>query len=248
VTLWGGRAHAERTLDWLATADLPPQSTLYWLDNSGGKFTATLREQWHQRLRRRFLRLAFIHGGAPYTAKPGEGLLDPGRHIHITRLYNRIFGRVTEDMVVTLEDDLVPPRDAVRSLLRLWQASDRIGLAAGVYRDRVDPRRPVVAPHQDSWQDIPPYEALPAEPFEAAMVGGGFLLMANQALQQVLPVRCRRYPNGHATGWDGTLCADLKALGYRVMVDPTVRCAHLCKEVLAYEETLKASASPGELQ
>src|SRR5262245_47794672 len=94
VTLWAGRPHAERTLDWLATAEIPPHSSLYWLDNSGGKYTAHLREVWEKRLHKRFRRLALLHGGAPYRIKPELGSMDPGRHIHIARLTDRIMSRV----------------------------------------------------------------------------------------------------------------------------------------------------------
>src|SRR5262245_5094721 len=87
VTLWGGRAHAEQTLEWLATAEVPPNTVLYWLDNSGGKFTAPLREAWERRLRSRFRRLVWFHGGAPYVASSGSGVF--GRLAHISRLYNR---------------------------------------------------------------------------------------------------------------------------------------------------------------
>ena len=241
VTLWGGRAHAEHTLDWLATAELPPNTVLYWLDNSGGKFTAQLRAAWEQRLRQRFLRLVFLHGGAPYRAKDGVPALDPGRHIHIAKLYNRIFTRVFEEVVITLEDDMVPPVDGVRSLLELLEASAGVGLVGGAYRDRLDPRRIVAARHKRLWLDFPQFDTLPKEPFEVGLAGGGFTLMTNRALQHALPVRCQRFGPDYSSGWDGNLCADITAYGYRVMVHPAVRCAHLCPEVLAYEASLKRS-------
>lgn len=245
VTLWGGRAHAERTLDWLATAEMPRNTVLYWLDNSGGKFTARLRAEWAQRLRPRFRRLVWLHAGAPYRAK---GLTDPGRHVHIARLYNRIFLRVFEEIVVTVEDDMVPPPDGIRALLKLLETGDRVGVASGVYRDRMDPSRIVATRHKRYWVDMPQYDALPAEPFEVGMTGGGFTLMTNRALQQALPTRCQRFENGYSSGWDGVLCADLAAFGYRVIVDPVIRCAHLCPEVLEYEASLQRSKTGNRLR
>jgi hypothetical protein len=239
VTLWGGRAHAERVLEWLATAEMPPHSVLYWLDNSGGKISAELRAAWQERLRHRFLRLALMRGGAPYRMKPGETGTDPGRHVHIARLYDRILSKVKEDVVVCLEDDVVPPRDGVRSLFQLMQSAPRIGVASGIYRDRLDPPRIVAARHKRYWLNRVSWDGLPAEPFEVGMTGGGFIMLTNRALQQALPAKCRRFENGQATGWDGKICTDLTALGYRVMVHPRVRCAHLCPEVMEYEARRK---------
>jgi hypothetical protein len=240
VTLWAGHANAERTLDWLATAELPPHTSLYWLDNSGGKFTAQLRADWQQRLRPRFRRLALIHGGVPFRAKPGN-VLDPGRNVHVARLYNRIFPRVSEEIVVTLEDDMVPPREGVRSLLHLLETSDRAGLVAGVYRDRGNPTRIAAALDKRYWLDIPQYDELPAEPFEVGMSGAGFAMMPNRILQQVLPVRCQRFASGYELGWDGNLGTDLTALGYRLILHPGIRCTHFCAEVIAFESAQTAT-------
>jgi hypothetical protein len=239
VTLWSGRAHAERTLDWLATADMPPNSALYWVDNSGGGFTARLRADWQDRLRSRFLRLAFVRGGDPYRKRPGARVTDPARHVHIAQLCNRIFPRVSEEVFISLDDDVVPPLDGVRTLHDLLESSDDVAMVAGAMRDRVDPRRVVAACHKEYWLDIPQYDALPAEPFEIGMAGGGFMMLSNRVLQQVLPVRCQKFANGYSLGWDGNVCRDITALGYRMLLHPGVRCAHFCPEVLAYEATLR---------
>jgi hypothetical protein len=239
VTLWGGRSHAERLVDWLACAEIPPHSVLYWLDNSGGKITAELRAAWQNRLRPRFLRLVFVNGGAPYEMKPGESMVAPGRHVHVAGLYDQMFSKVQEDIVVCLEDDIVPPRDGVRSLFRLLQSSPRMGVVSGIYRDRLDPPRIVAARHKRFWLDRPRYDGLPTEPFEVGMTGGGFMMMTSRSLQQALPARCERFANGQSSGWDGKFCTALTGLGYRVVVHPGVRCAHLCPEVLAYEASRK---------
>lgn len=243
VTLWGGRASGERTLDWLATAELPPKSVLYWVDNSAGSVGVKLREEWERRLRRRFLRLVWIRSGKPYLAKPGASVLDPGRHVHIARLYNLAFQRIREEVAITLEDDIVPPLDGVRSLLHVLEADSRVGLVAGVYRDRVHPENICVARDKQRWLDSPVYDALPAEPFEMGMTGCGFTMTLNRALQQALPVRCKRFSEGYALGWDGNLCRDLSALGYQLLAHPQVRCAHLCEEVAAYEAATGAGCN-----
>ena len=39
----------------------------------------------------------------------------------------------------------------------------------------------------------------------------------------------------------GRFAIDVAAMGYRIMVHPRVRCAHLCREVLAYEAAFAAT-------
>ncbi len=239
VTLWSARESEDRVLDWLATAEVPPQSALYWVDNSGGRSTAKLQQAWAQRLQPRFRRLVWIEAGDPYRAAQGEDLKHPGRHQQVARLYSQVFARVWDEMVVTLEDDTVPPADGLRSLLALYSAGNRVAAVAGVYRDRINPARIAAARHKHYWQDIPVYDALPAEPFEVGMTGAGFTLIVNRALQQVLPLRCIDHP---LLGFDANMGRDFTALGYRVLVHPGVRCAHLCPEVIAYEATRRARA------
>jgi hypothetical protein len=144
-----------------------------------------------------------------------------------------------EEAVVVLEDDMVPPLDGVRQLLDRMQDADRVGLVAGVYRDRLNPGKICAALDKSRWLNAPDYDALPQEPFEIGMTGGGFTLLLNRALQQVLPVRCKAFAEGHTLGWDGKLCVDLTALGYRLLAHPGVMCAHLCPEIAAYDAELR---------
>jgi len=238
VTLWSGNETGLRVLEWLATADVPPNSVLYWVDNSDGRMTGHLRLEWERRLSRRFLKLVWIDGGGSYRAAPGEHLLKVGRHLHVADLYNLVFPRIFEEIVVTLEDDIVPPPEGVRTLLRVLVESGRTGMVAGVYRNRVSPTDICATLSERLWRDAPRYDSLPAEPFEVGMSGGGFALIPNRALQQALPLRCATAGQYVLLGWDGNFGKDLAALGFRRMVHPGVRCAHLCREVADYEATL----------
>src|SRR5947199_6989381 len=187
VTLWSGNVSGERVLDWLVTASVPPNSTLYWLDNSRGKISTKLREEWKRRLSHRFRKLVWLECGEPYRATPGEHVLHPGRHQHVAGLYNLAFTRVFEEIVVTLEDDIVPPLDGVRSLLRVLETSDRLGVVAGIYRNRLSPTEICATLGKRLWLDAPRYDTLPPEPLEVGMTGGGFALLPNRILQQALP-------------------------------------------------------------
>ncbi len=164
--------------------------------------------------------------------------MHPRRQVHISRLYNLVLPHVAEEAVVFLEDDVVPPLDGGRMLQDQLQESGGVGVVAGVYRDRLNPDRVCAALDKRRWLDAPQWDAQPKEPYEIGMTGGGFTLVLNRALQQVLPVKCKFFAEGYALGWDGNLCVELTALGYRLLAHPRVRCAHLCPEVIAHEATL----------
>ncbi|MEA3208357.1 MAG: hypothetical protein QOE70_1414 [Chthoniobacter sp.] len=223
VTLWS-RPAADAVLDWLASAEVPPQSFLYWVDNSGGKLAPRLGSTWG-RLRSRFRGLVLLSAGDPYQARRGEPYLTLARHAHVTALYNQVFSRVREEMVVTLEDDIRPPRDGLRKLVELMQGD--VALASGVYRSRRNPDYICASRDKAAWHDVPRFDALPAKPFEVGMTGGGFALIENRALQAALPLRCSTTPDGGLMAWDGNLALDLAAAGARLLAHPQVRCEHL---------------------
>jgi hypothetical protein len=102
VTLWS-RPAADAVLDWLARAEVPPQSFLYWVDNSDGKLAPELGSAWGH-LCSRFRGIVLLSAGDPYEPRRGEPYLSLARHTHVTALYNKVFPRVREEMVVTLED------------------------------------------------------------------------------------------------------------------------------------------------
>ena len=204
--------------------------------------TPMLRGEWERSLRRRFRQVVWLKRGEPFCPKVGSPTLHPMRHVHVARLYSVIFPRVTEDAVVTLEDDMVPPLDGMRRLVEEMSEANRVGVVAGVYRDRLHPDKICVAFNKQRWLDVPPYDALPQEPFEIGMTGGGFALILNKVLQQVLPVKCAAYPEGYTLGWDGKMCTDFTALGYRILAHPAVMCGHLCPEIAAYDAALRRGA------
>ena len=242
VTLWGPKKPSSlKVLEWLETADLPPRSTLYWVDNSGGTMTKLL-QKWSVKLADRFSSITMVSAGDPYRPAAGEVYLNTERHQQVARLYNNVFGRVTEEMVVTLEDDTLPPKDGVYRLLELIRPFSDIAVAASVYRSRNAPHRLCASLRKDAWVEVPNFDDLPDKPFEVGMTGGGFAIMANWALKQALPMRCEYSESGALMGWDGNLGITLCGLGYKLMAHPTVKSEHLCEEVTSYLRKVRAPA------
>lgn len=236
VTLWSGHNldTANKVLEWLASADIPASSMLYWVDNSGGKMRPLLH--WYAALLgSRFIGVTIIDAGKPYQPNPGETYKHPSRHSHVAYLYNLILPMIREEMIVTIEDDTIPPLDGVRSLLKLIQPGSSVAVAAGVYRSRPSPERICASKDKKIWRDVPLYDKLPTTPFEVGMTGLGFALCANWAIQECLPVFCELTEDGRLMGWDGNLGLALTERGYKLMVDPRVKCAHLCASVVEWE-------------
>ena len=234
VTLWSGKSAAEdELLGWLERAELPARTALYWVDNSGGKLTAKLKAAY-ERIKHRFTALHFIDMGEPYYIAPGEPYIDIRRHSHVAGLYNQVFTRVREEMVVILEDDVIPPLDGIHQLMQHFRPGSNTAFVTGVYRSRTAPTHCCAATHKEQWSGVPRYDDLPSNAFEVSMSGGGFAIVGNWALQQALPMRCEYSKRGYLMGWDGNLGLALAAKGYKLILEPKTKCKHLCAEVIEY--------------
>ncbi len=236
VTLWSGYSQAvARIFEWMKTADLPPQTTLYWVDNSGGLLTDLLSVTALQ-FKNRFCAVNLIDAGEPYRPMPGDTYFAKARHDKVADLYTMIMEKISEEYIITLEDDTVPPPDGARSLWDLIQCRSNLAMAAGVYRTRTGPER-ICASFPNSRNPSMPgfqpfYDKLPAEPFLVDRTGAGFALMRRSAVVASLPMR---FEVQHRRGWDVNLCFDMRDKGWTVAAHPTVRCEHLCKEVMQFE-------------
>lgn len=236
VTLWsGGDLNTSlRVLQWLDTAEIPPSSMLYWVDNSGGKMRSLLH-YYSERLRDRFLGVTIIDGGEPYRMDKGEDYKHPARHKHVAYLYNMILPMIREEIVVTIEDDVIAPENGVRRLLGLMSPHSPVAVSSGVYRSRPSPVHACCSLDFNRWHNVPLINKMPKEPFEVGMTGMGFALIANWALQECLPVFCELTEDGRLMGWDGNLGIALRERGYKLLVHPGVYCQHLCKSVMEWE-------------
>ena len=236
VTLWSGdKATAERILCWLATAEVPPNSTLYWVDDSGGQMRQMLLQVYGCLLADKFRKMVYIDAGRQ-SPRDGSGeYLHFERHQHVAHLYNMVLPGLREEIVVTLEDDTLPPMHGCRALLENFVPGSKVVMAAGVYRSRHNPAHICASRNLEVWKDVPKFDDLPDAPFRVGMTGGGFAMIQNHALQKCLPMRCEYSASRALMGWDGNLGLSFTSLGFVMVADPRVKCAHLCSEVVAYE-------------
>jgi hypothetical protein len=168
--------------------------------------------------------VTFVSSGQPYQAAPAEIYLEKARHLHIARLYAAVLPRVSEDLVLTLEDDIEPPLDAVRRLGEDigYRTRGNIGVVAATYAMPYNDSEVCAGYGPDGWGPTVRWEGLPVEPFDVGCVGGGCTVWANWALHRY-PVHVRW---NEPLGWDGVLCTALRRKGYRVRLHGGVRCQH----------------------
>jgi hypothetical protein len=228
VTLLSGRAGGlQRWASYLAEAALPPRTALYLVDNSG-------QPAFFQRVAATVAELALAHSfshvdvarvGQPYAAHPDEPYLAEGRHRHVAALYAGVLARVGEDLILTLEDDVSPPLDAVQQLAEAigTPSLGNVGAAAATYAMPHEPDHAVCAGWGDhGWQANVGWNQVGNEPLEVSCVGGGCTVWANWALRA-----CPPYLDWERTlGWDGVLCTAMRRAGYRVLLHGGVRATH----------------------
>jgi len=151
-----------------------------------------------------------------------EPIIEIGGPVHVVR--RRIADRFlasTASHLLTVDDDVVAPADAVERLLEL-----DVPVAAGIYPLVVGGAIRASARRVDEadWPVAPPPEV-----FEAEAVGLGFTLIRRDAFE-----RTRRpwfmfgaAPGGQPIGEDVWFCNGVRAAGLAIRCDGRLTCAHM---------------------
>jgi predicted O-methyltransferase YrrM len=228
VSLLAGReAVFQSWANFLLNAELPPKTSLYVIENSGNPdFNRLAIDTCQEITRMRGLsHLRFATINQRYHSTNSEPYFTKNRHLHVARLYASIFPHITEDLILTLEDDVEPPLDAVRKLGEQfgWASPrEKVGAIAAAYsmpeyEDHVCAGRGL-----EEWGEAVRWQDLTQEPMDIGCVGGGCTIWANWALNG--------YPVNfwwqRGLGWDGALSIQLRHRGYQVKLHGGVRCEH----------------------
>jgi Glycosyl transferase family 2 len=230
VSLLAGRDDTfARWAGFLMEAELPPRTALYVVDNSGRPEFGRMASDTCQRIAaaRGLSHLDVAAVGRVYRPTANESWFAEARHRHVARLYASVLPRVQEDLVLTLEDDMDPPRDAARRLGEEigFRNHGNIGVAAAAYPMAHD-HRAVCASWGDAggarWGQSVGWQQLSDGAMDVAFVGGGCSVWANWAVRDD-PVHLRWREQ---LGWDAVRCLALRRRGYRVRLHGGIRCRH----------------------
>jgi hypothetical protein len=214
---------------WLWIADLPPHCDLWVVDDARSRdAAAALRMHlWQLEETGRFegihVQRAGERIGVPQVPEQHRN------HARVAWLYNAVLPDVcrTADYVLLLEDDVVPPGDALRRLADSFvpNAGERLGAVTGVYPCRQGGNVAVSADWQ-RWRGMKPGEIKPGLN-RCGAVPGGCTLYDARALLACLPMRfCRSADRNEWTGWDGNTSRRLHEAGWSVAYHGDVHCEH----------------------
>jgi hypothetical protein len=226
VSLHAGRESTfSKWADFLLTADLPVRTSLYAVDNGR-------RPEFTERLRAACVRIADARGfehvdvavdDRTYESVPDEWYLKRERNLHVARLYSSIMPRVSEDLVLTLEDDIDPPSDAVRRLVEEFARPAETPLAGiSAAWDRVEGRYVCGGRADGGWGSPITWAELPREPLDVGCIGGACSVWSNAVVSR-MPVL---FDWDEQLGWDGLLCTQARRRGFTVRIHGGVRCVH----------------------
>jgi len=217
VTLWAPGRYDVQTR-WTAALqqmELPPQTSLYVLDNTGDLDTLDVYDFCLRPNIQRFDVLRYVMGAPDDWA---------GRHEHIAYLYRQILPRVVDDLVLIWEDDVEPPDgQALRRLHEHFRLNSLVGAAGAAYASPENPEMVCASDQAERWHHACSLSELAGvrQAVPVQMIGGGFTLYQNWALKLAGPIRF-----DHPFGWDATLSRGLRRAGCRVLLDPRVTARH----------------------
>lgn len=221
ITPWSARWHCcEELASWFLKAELPPQTNIVWIDNSGDAKFETWLWRLAAKLRKRrqiqSIEIRGVHGRA--KDQTYEAI-----HTQVARLYNLAMTGRTEDIIITLEDDVIPPLDGMQKLCEPFLPFTKVAVVAGAYPTRGQPERVAASTTPDRWGSMPTMDSLSDQVQPIGMVPGGFTAWAGWALQKALPFHTTEQPK---LGWDGTASRELNLAGCGLFLHGGVRCLH----------------------
>lgn len=224
VMLVAGRDITEEIIAWVVKEKWPKEINFVFVDDSGKRnFNKRLRE-WVEPL------YDFASSVSIVKANDNQRINDElGKweqvHYHVSELYNQVLPGIQSEFVMTLEDDVLPPKGGAFQLFLDIASHNQVKVAvSGVYESRDHRDHAAVSMQKDAWRDMPKLEDIPKELHEVGMIPGGFSLYQNWALQLALPLTVTHTPD--KIGWDGTLSKRFSSMGYPVYLDGRVICKH----------------------
>lgn len=226
VTLLAGRVDIfDQWAGWINNADLPPNVSLWVMDDSRNdafsmRVRCTLAE----------MKMASVHYlRSAVNDPPVSDVHKP--HARVAALYNDILpdACACSDLLLMLEDDVLPPLDGLRRLNEAFLPLPRnaVGVCTGVYPSRCGGGKTLaLSSDAKHWRANVTAKDIKPGVNEIGMTPGGFTLFDSQALRQCLPMRFFIEPSGRAIGWDGNTSRAMHDGGWRVTYHGDVLCEH----------------------
>lgn len=220
VSLLAGRQTTfEIWKNWILNADIPDYTSLYIVDNSRDRKFGQDLSKFLTSLGGRYKEIHLFTDDREPLSSSEEDI-----YRHIGLLYNIVFGKIgTEPLIMTLEDDVEPPINAIKLLHSQMQDNKTIGAVGGVYRCPHSINLACAAYSFDKWENCPGFESVKGIN-QCGFIGGGCTLYKTSAVKSSLPLVTTIKPN--LLGWDANLSMKIRSLGYKILLDGNVYCKH----------------------
>jgi len=224
--LAGRRGTIDYWLDWVNNANLPPKTNLHVIDNSSDpSFTKYVQD----RLSNRFLEIDYQLVNEHFDNKLPPKQLFEQRHKWIASLYSNLFNRATEDMLITFEDDMQPPLDALIALNSGFYDGCTLGANGALYALPEQPEMACCSACFSNWLGQIPISAILERPtrYKVGFIGGGLTMYAGWAIEKTNSRNIDVLINNtYKLGWDAWLSKQLIEGGYDITLDGRVFCEH----------------------
>lgn len=144
-----------------------------------------------------------------------------------------------ETYIHFVDDDTIPPYNALKDLLKSYQSINNCGIASGIYFNKtwVQPtaavseieasRRIVGSYEKDTWSNCS-IDDLAIENYQdIGFVGNGCMLVAGNDVKQILPLSEWREQGDEEAPPDFIICRRIRRLGRIVSIVPSIIAEHL---------------------
>lgn len=221
-TVFSRPDNIDRYFEQLETLELPKQKSLYILDNSGdASCYAKLVDKVSKLVG--WDAVTIMRHGAPLP----EVRDNPGQHQlrleNIAEITNRLWSRVKEDILLSIDDDVFAvEKDAVKKLHYHLRPKNAV-VAGAAYKSKRAKGALVATFGKDSYGN-PIGEEFDKVAFVGG-VGAGFTLYLRSALKHAFPIRMFEKA-GLRAGHDYNICYQLRQAGQQVVLDATVKAEH----------------------
>lgn len=144
-----------------------------------------------------------------------------------------------ETYIHFVDDDTIPPKNALKYLLKTYQGIDNCGLSSGIYFNKqwVEPtiavseieaeRRIVGSYKKEKWLGCS-IDDLAIENYQdIGFVGNGCMLVSGEDIKKILPLTEFREQNDHIAPPDFIICRRIRRLNKVISISPQVIAHHL---------------------
>jgi hypothetical protein len=156
------------------------------------------------------------------------------RHAKVCSIYNSVLKYIQTDVLYLVEDDNLPSVGTFEKLSFHIYPKTNIVAASAKYRSRATPDKSCCSLSLDKWT---PEDYNGTDLKFVKMTGGGCLVILSYIFKEAFPLQCTKNEIGNISlGWDASLGKYINSKGKKIILDKSVECKHLAKEVLDFLE------------